>query len=70
MTADDVGKLLLRLSLAFDQSIELIDDLRAERVATEDMQAAAQLACKIDGLQLARYMVFDVIADWQREMGL
>jgi hypothetical protein len=63
----DVAKLILRLTKSFDQSIELLDDLRAERVAADEMEAAAQLACKIDGIQLARHMVFDVIADWQRE---
>jgi hypothetical protein len=58
--------LIVTLSRAFDKAIELIDDLRAEKVAAEDMQAAAQLACKIDGLQIARHMVFDVISDWSK----
>jgi hypothetical protein len=30
----DVAKLILRLTKSFDQSIELLDDLRAERVKT------------------------------------
>jgi hypothetical protein len=70
MTGAHVAKLVVSLSRAFDRSIELIDDLRSEKVAAEDMQAAAQLACKMDGIQLARHMVFDVIRDWQKEMGL
>jgi copper homeostasis protein CutC len=66
MSGAHVAKLIVTLSRAFDKSIELIDDLRAEKVAIEDMQAAAQLACKIDGLQIARHMVFDVISDWSK----
>ena len=54
MTGPAVAKLVVKLSRAFDKSIELIDDLRAEKVAANDMQAAAQLACKIDGIQTAR----------------
>ena len=67
MTGPAVAKLVVKLSRAFDKSIELIDDLRAEKVAANDMQAAAQLACKIDGIQIARGVVFDVIADWNRK---
>jgi hypothetical protein len=66
VTGVHIAKLVVSLSRAFDRSIELIDDLRAEKVAVEDMQAAAQLACKIDGLQIARHMVFDVISDWSK----
>jgi copper homeostasis protein CutC len=66
MSGAHVAKLIVTLSRAFDKAIELIDDLRAEKVAAEDMQAAAQLACKIDGLQIARHMVFDVISDWSK----
>ena len=57
--------LATRITEALARSIELIDDLRAEKVAEDNMEAAAQLACKIDGIQIARGIVLDVVREWE-----
>lgn len=58
-----------RLNQAIDRTIQLLDDLRAEKVAANDMEAAAQLACKIDGVSIARSVCLTVLTDWEKDGG-